>query len=364
MGVTSIDLLRIRAALSAGLTPSEALSAVTEGPLVSVTRQLRVGRSIHDLAVSGSVRDATGARVLRALAVAERCGTAAVDALDLVLETARDTTAVQRLLVVKTAQARGTAKILALIPLVGWALLVLIDPRALRFYTTAMGWITGGAAIALGLIGRSWSGRLVERAAGAARRSDPLVGEPAGFQPVRALTVALPVVVIMSIAFGIPLALALGLAVVGITGRSRATPGPEPAGCTTADVIALLGMTLGAGTALDAALEQVAAVTEGPAQAHLRTAARRLRSGWTIEAAFEGGFGELGSVLAVTECWGVSAAEPMSLLIDDLRSRQRAASEEAAERVQLSLVFPTTLLTLPAFVLAVVPPLLWTALAA
>jgi hypothetical protein len=37
-------------------------------------------------------------------------------------------------------------------------------------------------------------------------------------------------------------------------------------------------------------------------------------------------------------------------------------TEEAAAKVELRLVFPTTLLTLPAFVLGVVPPLLWTAL--
>ncbi len=31
--------------------------------------------------------------------------------------------------------------------------------------------------------------------------------------------------------------------------------------------------------------------------------------------------------------------------------------------MQVALVFPTTLLTLPAFVTAIVPPLLWTAFA-
>jgi hypothetical protein len=46
-------------------------------------------------------------------------------------------------------------------------------------------------------------------------------------------------------------------------------------------------------------------------------------------------------------------------LARDLRAERLTAAEEAAERTQLLLVFPTTLLTLPAFALAVVPPLVW-----
>ena len=51
------------------------------------------------------------------------------------------------------------------------------------------------------------------------------------------------------------------------------------------------------------------------------------------------------------------------ILIDTLRAHERGVAEAAAERVQLALVFPTTLLTLPAFVLPLVPPLVWTAFA-
>jgi hypothetical protein len=141
-------------------------------------------------------------------------------------------------------------------------------------------------------------------------------------------------------------------------------PAPPPPPCQTIEVVQLLQTVLATQTGVAVALEHVATVVVAPVDEQLRGIARRLRSGCGIAEAFAGtGLSEVGAVLEITERWGVAATGPLRLLIDAVRARQRGVAETAAERVQLSLVFPTTLLTLPAFVLAVVPPLVWTALA-
>jgi len=96
----------------------------------------------------------------------------------------------------------------------------------------------------------------------------------------------------------------------------------------------------------------------------LATAARRCANGWLPDDAFAGtSLQTLGETLAAAQRWGAPADVTLRRLTADLRAARRAAAEQAAERLQLALVFPTTLLTLPAFVLGIVPPLLWTTLA-
>jgi Flp pilus assembly protein TadB len=156
-------------------------------------------------------------------------------------------------------------------------------------------------------------------------------------------------------------ALVAGGAVAAWAGRA-APVSPPP--CQTVEVIQLLQMVLATETGVAVALDYVADVVVAPIDAQLRGIARRLRSGCGIAEAFvDTGLSEVGAVLEITERWGVAATGPLHLLVESVRARQRGAAETAAERVQLALVFPTTLLTLPAFVLAVVPPLVWTALA-
>ncbi len=112
------------------------------------------------------------------------------------------------------------------------------------------------------------------------------------------------------------------------------------------------------------ALATVAPLAPPPARPLLADAARRMAAGDSVDTALAGtGLADLGALLAVTERWGAPAAVALRRLAAELRADRRAAAEEAAERLQLALVFPTTLLTLPAFVLGVVPPLLWTTLA-
>jgi hypothetical protein len=201
----------------------------------------------------------------------------------------------------------------------------------------------------------------VSRATAAAALADPLAAQPEPFDRMRAAVVALPLALALWWVAHPLLALVVAGATAARAGRSQpASPPP----CQALEVIQLLRMVLATETGVPVAFEHVADVVGPPVDARLRDIAGRLRSGSDIVDAFGGtGLAEVGAVLEITERWGVAATEPLHQLIESIRARQRGAAETAAERVQLALVFPTTLLTLPAFVLAVVPPLVWTALA-
>jgi tight adherence protein B len=358
-GPTVADLLRVRAALSVGAPPAEALSAATDDISRRVAAGLRLGETLERVARAGDLpREAVW--LIRALALAERCGQGAVEAVDIALRAQRDATLDAQRLAAKTAQASGTARLLTALPLGAWVLLVVLDPTALRFLSTAIGVACAAATAVLSACGHWWSRRLIARAAGAAALADPLVPDRPPLDVRRAAAIGIPVAVVLWMA--VPPLVAVGLgAGVGALG---ARPGrPARSSSSSVEIVHLLRMALVAQTGPAAALEHVAAVTADPVAAQLRGAAVRMRSGASVRDAFAGtGLDEIGAVLEITEQWGVSPAEPLRLLGDTVRATQRAAAETAAERVQLALVFPTTLLILPAFVLAIVPPLVWTAL--
>ena len=362
--VSTIDLLRVRAALTVGLPPAQALATVTDADLADTVRQVRFGRSLPEVA-RAAPRDAGPlgpAPLLRALALAERCGHGAVTAVDVALATRQDALADDERIRARSAQAVGTARLLTALPVGAWALLVLVDPAALGFYAGPVGWACAATSLTLAAGAHAWSRRLVRRAARAARLADPLATMPGAFDRVRALAIAVPVFVAVTVLVH-PLPAVIASAVVAaLAGRPRTEDRSPPYGAL--ELVALLRMLVAADLGLQAALEHLAAVTPAPLDADLQAVGRRLRAGTDTEGAFAGaGLDELGAVLAATERWGVAPAAPLALLGDAIRARQRAAAETAAERVQLALVFPTTLLTLPAFVIAVVPPLVWTALA-
>lgn len=362
--VSTIDLLRVRAALTVGLPPAQALATVTDAGLADTVRQVRFGRSLPEVA-RAAPRDAGSlgpGPLLRALALAERCGHGAVTAVDVALATRQDALADDERIRARSAQAVGTARLLTALPVGAWALLVLVDPAALGFYAGPVGWVCAATSLTLAAGAHAWSRRLVRRAARAARLADPLATMPGAFDRVRALAIAVPVLVAVTVLIH-PLPAVIASAVVAaFAGRPRTEDRSPPYGAL--ELVALLRMLVAADLGLQAALEHLAAVTPAPLDADLQAVGRRLRAGTDTERAFAGaGLDELGAVLAATERWGVAPAAPLALLGDAIRARQRAAAETAAERVQLALVFPTTLLTLPAFVIAVVPPLVWTALA-
>jgi tight adherence protein B len=302
-------LAGMRAALSAGASPSTALAECAgEGVLSPVVRAVRVGQPLAEAAATTNTGDPAADLLIRALGVADQAGAGAVSAVERALDSVRDEAALRRLLRVRTAQARGAARVLTALPLLLWALLVLLDRQVLSFYATAPGALTGLLALTLIAAGRAWSQRIVAAAEKAAAHADPCGGG-------------------------------------------------------TAETIDLVAVAMAGGLSPPAALHTVAALAPPPTRHILARARRRLATGSTPDAAFAGtGLAALGDVLATVERWGAPSGPILARLAADLRAEIRAAAEEAGERTELRLVFPTTLLTLPAFVLGIVPPLLWTAL--
>jgi Flp pilus assembly protein TadB len=330
--------------------------------LASVARAVQLGQPLERAARSESSGGASGpGPLLRALALAQRCGQGGVEAVDVALRIRHDALLDDQRLQAKSAQAAGTAKLLTLLPLAAWALLILIDPVALRFYATPLGWGCGAGTAGLAAAGQRWSRRQVAHAARAAALADPLAKAAQPFDRTRATVVALPIAVTVAVV-GHPLLAVVVAAVVGARAGRAVAPTPPP--CRSLELVALLRLVLASQTGVVAALELVADVLPPPIDAEMRRTAGRLRSGSDIEDAFAAtGMAEIGAVLSITERWGVAPTASLDLLGESIRAQQQAAAEIAAERVQLALVFPTTLLTVPAFVLAVVPPLVWTALA-
>ncbi len=355
-------LIEIRAALEAGAAPAAALGVATSGPLATIARDLALGRSLAEVAAQVSTGDPRGDLLIRGLAVAERTGAGAADAVEQVLRAADESAALQRSLTARTAQARGTAVLLGALPVVVWVLLVLLDPTVLRFYAQPVGAVTAAIALGLMLVARAMSRRIVAAVEKAPDAVDPLLGPPGSRDPVRALAMAVPVAVILGAGAGAGVGAVAGVGAAAWGLRRRRSAVVDLSGGGTPETAELLAVALGAGLPPVAAVTEVAALGPPAARAPLADAARRLSSGWSVGEAFDGGGLErIGSVLAATARWGAPVAPALRRLAADLRADRLAAGEAAAERVQLQLLFPTTLLTLPAFVLAVVPPVLWTA---
>ncbi len=354
-------LVELRAALVAGASPAAALAAAAQPRLPSLSRALRLGTPLGRVAAELATGDARADLLVRALAVAEHAGAGAVDAVDQVRRATREERAVARLLAARTTQARGTAVVLTVLPAGVVALLTVLGGAPLAYYATPWGWVTGLLALALGGGGLLAARALVARAGAAAARADPLVGDPPPRRVGRAVWLLAPAVVAAAWIGGLGIALIVAGAGAALALRRPAAPTAEAGGA--AEAIELVGVALRAGLPPVAALAATATVAPPLARPHLATAARRLRTGRpTGEALADTPLAALGAVLAAGERWGAPSGDALADLADELRADRRAAAEHAAERAQLLLIFPTTLLTLPAFALALLPPMLWRAL--
>lgn len=370
-------LAEVRAALAAGASPAAALLAVGDrraahpGALDAVVATVRAGEPLADAAERVDTGDPAADLLVRALGVAERTGAGSAAAVEQAIAAARDEATLASLLRSRTVQARGTAVVLTAVPVLAWALLVATDVGTLRFYATGLGAATGGLAVTLAAAGQWWSRRLVAAAGRAGAEADPLAPRRSPRDHKRMAALGVPGLVVGLLAGGPATGLVAGGAALAVGARRR--PGDAPAGAGgddassggAAEAVELVTVALTAGLSASAALAAVAPLAPPAARPALRDAGRRLRAGWSADTALaDTGLAALGDTLAVTERWGAPAAPALRRLAEDLRAARRAAVEEAAERTQLTLIFPTTLLTLPAFVLGVVPPLLWTAFAA
>lgn len=317
-------LLSLQAALRGGAAPSEALAAVGDGSLEAAARQARLGRSLAEIAAEAPTGERGADILLRCLALADRVGRGAAVAVDQALAALRDERRLAQILQVRTAQARGTAKVLAAIPATAWGVLVLSDPSTLAFYRTGLGIVSAVASVCLAWLSWRCMRRLVAAAQRTAQATDLLAAPP------------------------------------GPPWRRRRDAGPSGGG---AETVLLVAVALEAGMGPLTAVDEVAELAPAAAQSVLRAAAARMAAGQTAREAFaETPLAPLGAVITATHRWGAPAAPALHDLAEQLRDDRRTAAEIAGERLQLALVFPTTLLTLPAFVLGVVPPLLWTTL--
>jgi hypothetical protein len=385
----AVGLIEVRAALQSGAAPGVALQAGARDPAIErVARAVRLGQPLGELAAEIDSGDITVDLLVRALAVVERAGAGAVAAVDQALAAAADASRTERMLQAKTAQAKGTTRALTAMPVAVWALLVAMNGTALAFYATPIGVATGAGALALAGGGYWWSRRLVSSARSAADATDPLVPVRPPLDKTRMVALAGPALAVGLVLGGLGLGLLAGClgAAVGAhrprpvppeAERARGGPGGDtddgarrrkPASGRSAaqggaaEAVEIVAIALDAGLAPAAAAELGASFVSPRARPALESGARRLAGGWSAENAFaETGLGDLGTVLGATTRWGAPSGPGLRRLAAELRDRRRSAAETAAERTQLALVFPMTLLTLPAFVLGVVPPLVWTA---
>lgn len=367
-GRTAVFLTEVRSALAAGAAPGAALVAGVDrggdvaAPLRPLADAVRLGTPLADVAVDA----ATGSPVLdllvRALGVAERTGSGGAAAVEQALTVAEEEAEVARRVRARTAQARGTARVLTALPLLAWAGFVLLDPALLGFYATPIGAGTALLAVLLVAAGTTWSRRIVGRAAAAPARRDPLQPSRPAPDLARAAVLAGPPALLLTVALGPVPGIVVGAAVAAL-GVRRGGPGPlDLRGGGAAEAVELTAVALASGLSPTAALAAVAPLAPPAARAPLQAGARRLRGGWRPDDAFaDTGLVALGGVLAASERWGAPAAPALRRLAAELRNERRAVADEAAERVQLALVFPTTLLTLPAFTVGVVPPMVWSA---
>ena len=353
------QLVELQAALRAGAGPAEAVAATCRGGVLEdAARRARLGQPLSAIAAAPATGHPPADFLVRCLALTERSGGGAAEAVDHALTAIRDDTELQRLLDVRTTQARGTAVVLCAVPVAAWALLVLIDPAMLSFYATPPGWISAASAAALALTAWRWMRRLIAAAGRAAARVDPLT--PPAPPPVwgRGAVVGIATALLVTAVAGAAPGLAAGVAAGGMVARRRGADGAADGGA--AEAVSLIAVALDSGMAPVTAFAEAASVAPAAAQPLLRSAARRMAGGWRAdEALAETALAPLGATLAAAHRWGAPAGPALRALAAEMRADRRAAVEVAAERLQLALIFPTTLLTLPAFVLGIVPPLLW-----
>lgn len=240
------------------------------------------------------------------------------------------------------AAPRATGRILSWLPLIGLGLGVLMGSDPLGVLTGSVaGALTGLLGLALALMGRRWTARLVRRA----EEESEGRGFPTG-QPVR-------------------LGGHLAREPTGPRARRRGSRSVKraeacaPPGADTALMLELLAAQLRAGLSPLAALM---ALAEALNSGHLRQICRRLQVGATWEAAWagtaSGSWGQLRDALAPAYTAGSPSAPLLRALADAQRLSERRAAERAAGKLSVALVVPLGLCSLPAFICLGIVPIL------
>ncbi|VTY02275.1 type II secretion system F family protein [Rothia mucilaginosa] len=240
------------------------------------------------------------------------------------------------------AAPSATGRILSWLPLIGLGLGMLMGSDPLGVLTGSVaGALAGLLGLALALMGRRWTARLVRRA----EEESEGRGFPTG-QPVR-------------------LGGHLAREPTGPRARRRGSRSVKraeacaPPGADTALMLELLAAQLRAGLSPLAALM---ALAEALNSGHLRQICRRLQVGATWEVAWagtaSGSWGQLRDALAPAYTAGSPSAPLLRALADAQRLSERRAAERAAGKLSVALVVPLGLCSLPAFICLGIVPIL------
>ena len=137
------------------------------------------------------------------------------------------------------------------------------------------------------------------------------------------------------------------------------------------DVIALLGLAVGAGFTVTRAVEAVARWGSGPLAEALAGVSLDVESGHRLADCLELLADRLGDdvrplvvALVASDRYGAPIGPALERLAFEARAASRRRMEEAVRRVPVKLVFPLVLCILPAFALLTVAPLIASALGA
>ncbi len=322
----SVDLLVIRAALTSGASPTQALLAVGPGPLHGLQTALRLRTDLPTACKDVGPLPAAASSLVQTLAMADLAGVPGTAAVDLVLHQVSTAARLADLVVTRSAQAVLSARLLVGLPVAATVVLAMVDPAARAIMTSGAGIAVLGMGVVLIAAAALWMRLLLRRIPRAGRAADPLI------------------------------AAGLDAAPGGHT-TSR-----DP-GLPTVQIAGLLAMALRAGTPLSPACRMVARLLDGWVAGVVEDMADGLDAGLDPRGALPVALAELATLIDVTQRFGAPLAHALEVLAADIRDRSEAATERAAERITVQLVLPTTLLLVPAFALLVVTPLVGSALA-
>jgi tight adherence protein B len=317
--LTPVDLLVVRAALSAGALPVEALCQVQAPVLGALRASLRTGTPLTTAMVQAGPLPPAAAGLVRTMAMADAVGAPAGTAVEAVLAGVSASSRLIALIRTRSAEALMSARLLIGMPVFAAAALAVLDDGARAFMTGTLGVVLVGAALAMIGVAACWMRWLLRRIACAGSTADPLVGPRSAAGPVA----------------------------------------PEhPGGLPTVEALGLVAMGLSAGVGLAESCRLSSSLVAPGMRDVLEGIARSLAAGNAPSRALPPQLAELAHLIDVTERFGAPTAEALRVLADDIRDRAAAAAEAAAERLTVQLVFPTTLLLVPAFGLLVVAPTL------
>ena len=169
---SSADVLTLRSALASGASVPAAFDAVVRGngpwaaSATVVVRQLRAGMGLDATLARWAKAEPDGARglVADALLIATITGGSQAGALDAVVSTLSERQALEREVRALGAQAKASAAVLVVTPILFAGAVAAVDPRIRSFYVGSVAGplcLLGG--LALDFCGAWWMARLVRR---------------------------------------------------------------------------------------------------------------------------------------------------------------------------------------------------------